>query len=760
MKTAFHRLACLTLVLTAKSVPCQNAYPIPKPTHVNSLSAAPAFSRTSGQVEPGLLQLNQSVQREMNGGERHEYQVALAARQFLYAVVDQDGIDVSVALRDPLGRKLAEVDSLNGEYGPEPVTAIAETSGVYTMTVASDAASRPGRYSIQVIELRDSIPDDERRVAAERSIEQGMGLVSSGNSKDRDAALAHFEEALAYYDKSTDEYRHGIVLFSMGSLLARAGRFQEALDCDTRALALFKSSGGIMMAADTLNSIGGAYDRLSEPAKALPFYREALNSIPAGQGLRLRGDTLNNIGEIYFQMGEPAAALDNYHQAVSAFIRAGDRREMALALHNVANTYGVMGEREKALEFFDQSLAMWKLVHDPAGEANTLTEMSNALVFLGMPKEAQETCRRALDLRRSAGDAGGEARNLLVEGQILKLLHRFAEAETDLAAALEKQTAIHDQRGAGFTHLALGNLFMETSKPEAARGHFAQALTTFNSLGDTPLIARATIGLAQADRALGNFEDSLQHVTQALQTMEEVRSRIPTDLLRASFLGSWRSFYEFYIDLTLHFPRPLAPAGNPAFAFRIAEMARARSLLDTLNGVETGRREDEQEKNLRQELASQGNRLLELRLQGKTEEATQLDLSIRSLETEFDQLESKKMQEGHGAAVLSQPRFLTADDVRQKLLDEQTVFLEYFLGTEKSYLWAITSGDVSVFELPAQSRIEESTRKFLDLLRSRGTSAHNRRALISGCGSPAQSQVDRGSRWGVAISTLCRFGSA
>jgi Tetratricopeptide repeat len=239
-KTAFHRLGCLTLAVLAKAVPCQTL-PVPsstdtvaKPAQISHIPAAGA--QTGGQSLAGLLQADRKIQREMNGGERHEYQVMLSARQFLYAVVDQDGIDVAVTLLDPEGRTLTTTDSWNGEYGPEPVTAIAETSGTYTIAVASDAASRPGRYSIQVIELRDSTPDDELRAAAEKSIERGMELVSAGSGKDRDAASAHFSEALRYYETSSDDYRHGIVLFGMGSLLARAGRFQEALDYHTRAL--------------------------------------------------------------------------------------------------------------------------------------------------------------------------------------------------------------------------------------------------------------------------------------------------------------------------------------------------------------------------------------------------------------------------------------------------------------------------------------------------------------------------------------------
>jgi CHAT domain-containing protein len=721
METIFRLLVSSTLVLMAGRVPSQ-------PIHASSTPAA-VLLPSNLQGVPQLGELNRSWQREMKGGERDQYQLALLAGQFVSVLVDQDGIDVTVSLVDPEGHQITQVDSENAEYGPEPVVAIAETAGLYKIIVASDAASQPGRYSIRVLELRSSAPGDEQHVAAERSIEKGMSLSSSGQGKDREAALAHFMEALRYYEASKDDYRHGLLLFSMGSLLARVSRFQEVLDYDTRALALFKASSSPTMVADTLNSIGGAYNRLGEVGKAMRFHQEALASIPADKGLQLRGNTLNNIGELYSQMSDSASALDYYQQAVKIFTRLKDSRTTAIGLHNVANTYRNMGEQEKALEFFEQSLAFWQLAHDRAGESSTFTEMSKVLASLGLTERARKTCQRALELDRLVGDPGGEASALYVQGQILRLLHRPEEAEKALLASLEKETAIHDQRGSGLTQQEIGNLYMELFRPEAAHGYYAQALALFNSLRDTQFAARSMLGLARAERASGNFDESLRQAKNAIQSLEQVRSSIPTEDLRASYLGSGRSFYEFYLDLTLHFPRQIAPEGNQALAFQIAEMARARSLLDTLSGSGAGLLQDgDAEREVKQEIAAQGSRLLELRLQGRPADASAIDRSIHNLEAEYDRLKAEKVKQDHGASVLSQPRFLTAAEVQQKLLDEQTILLEYFLGTDKSYLWAISSREVAVFELPPQARIEDASRKFLGLMRNRAASAGNARA--------------------------------
>src|SRR5262245_24559186 len=89
--------------------------------------AAEVMSLEVGQVIPG----------ELKGGQSHSYQISIAAGQYAHVVVDQKGIDVVVKLFAPDGKLITEVDSLNGAVGPEPVYAIAETTGIYRLEVSS-----------------------------------------------------------------------------------------------------------------------------------------------------------------------------------------------------------------------------------------------------------------------------------------------------------------------------------------------------------------------------------------------------------------------------------------------------------------------------------------------------------------------------------------------------------------------------------------------------------------------------------------------
>ena len=107
-------------------------------TGVFNVAARTSFAQTPSPVTAQPLELNKPIERELKDGETHAYTVTLHAGEFLRATVDQRGIDLVVRLFGPDGAKLAEVDSPNGDSGPEPVALEAKTAGVYRIDVAPD----------------------------------------------------------------------------------------------------------------------------------------------------------------------------------------------------------------------------------------------------------------------------------------------------------------------------------------------------------------------------------------------------------------------------------------------------------------------------------------------------------------------------------------------------------------------------------------------------------------------------------------------
>jgi hypothetical protein len=79
---------------------------------------------------------------------------------------------------------------------------------------------------------------------------------------------------------------------------------------------------------------------------------------------------------------------------------------------------------------------------------------------------------------------------------------------------------------------------------------------------------------------------------------------------------------------------------------------------------------------------------------------------------------------------LTQPAPLGPREIQQ-LLEGDTLLLEYSLGAERSFLWAVTKESIASFELPKESEIEEAARRAHELLTVSHTRQRKREAELA-----------------------------
>ena len=110
--------------------------------------------------------LQAQAPRELRGGAAfdttlsasapHGYRLRLSKGESVDLIVQQQGVDVVVEVRDPRGR-MSSFDSPNGRNGPEPVEIIADEAGLYSLRVrAFDAREPVGRYHLQINAWRNA----------------------------------------------------------------------------------------------------------------------------------------------------------------------------------------------------------------------------------------------------------------------------------------------------------------------------------------------------------------------------------------------------------------------------------------------------------------------------------------------------------------------------------------------------------------------------------------------------------------------------
>jgi CHAT domain-containing protein len=164
---------------------------------------------------------------------------------------------------------------------------------------------------------------------------------------------------------------------------------------------------------------------------------------------------------------------------------------------------------------------------------------------------------------------------------------------------------------------------------------------------------------------------------------------------------------------------PLSGAAltDAAEAFQIVEQSRARSLLDMLGeagsniteGVPADllkRKQDNLDR--QQEIAEimTGN---SLNPDADKKSNADLETELNQLSTDYDSIENQIRAASPRYASLTLPQPLSLAEVQQQVLDDKTALLEYSLGSQNSYLWAVTQGGVSLYKLPARSAVDQQS---------------------------------------------------
>ena len=126
------------------------------------------------------LQLGTPIERTLGPGPSHEFRITLEENSFVQLVVEQRGVDVTIKVVSSEAKIVGEYDTPNGNEGPEHVSFVAASAGIYRIVVSPLNPEAPaGRYEIKLLEVR---PANEQEIKASKNQEfvkaKGVALVA------------------------------------------------------------------------------------------------------------------------------------------------------------------------------------------------------------------------------------------------------------------------------------------------------------------------------------------------------------------------------------------------------------------------------------------------------------------------------------------------------------------------------------------------------------------------------------------------------
>jgi CHAT domain-containing protein/tetratricopeptide (TPR) repeat protein len=226
------------------------------------------------------------------------------------------------------------------------------------------------------------------------------------------------------------------------------------------------------------------------------------------------------------------------------------------------------------------------------------------------------------------------------------------------------------------------------------------------------------------ETALANFDD-------AIATVETLRAgSLRADESRTIFLSTTKDVFDdgasAFAEMALLTASPAGAATKAenltgkaleyaATAFRITEQSRARSLLDLLSetnaavteGIPADLLKRKQDNLDRQQELAEELTGISLSADADKKKPSDLESELEKLQTEFEEIENQIRTASPRYANLTAGKPLSLAEVQSTVLDDQTALLEYSLGRDSSYAWAVTKSGVSLYKLPARPTIDK-----------------------------------------------------
>jgi CHAT domain-containing protein/Tfp pilus assembly protein PilF len=570
----------------------------------------------------------------------------------------------------------------------------------------------------------------------------GRNTLSTG---DFPAATGFFERAFKIYDRLTPGSEDVVdSLGRLGDAAYFSSRLQEAQGYYERALELGKSlKRDPNDIARNMDSLGSVVYLRGDLDAAAGYYSSALK---IRQGLAPNGSlqtagSQNNLGNVAYFRGDLLTAQNYYIAARDTLKREAPQSvEYASTLNNLGGVYYSANNLEAAQTNYSRALAIYRsLDPDSLNVATALNNLGNLAYLKNDIDAALENHRNALNIRLrlapNSSDVADSLGNLATVAYVRKDLPG-AEDYNRRALEIRKQ-------------LAPGSLKFAATLANLGSNVFKQ----------------------------GRFPEALQLFTEAVNVIEEQRSKISSIEGRAFFTARYTYAYIGLLETEL------ALNDWPA-AFAVVERARARSLIQLLSERRLDFRTEVRPELLKQqvelnqdrstaysslaavslrqsaarfelrEVASGGDAKRIGKLESQIEEFEKLRNELRvkliTISVRQRELETTLRRDSARFASLNYPQPLDLKGA-QAALDPDTLLLSYFVAIEKTYLFAVTKNSVKVFTLPVGGNaLKEEVRAFRTDVADQGsdqtTLPPQGKRLYDLLLGPAQDSIDQAGR--------------
>ncbi len=445
----------------------------------------------------------------------------------------------------------------------------------------------------------------------------------------------------------------------------------------------------------------------------------SLNLAILTKNKREQGFCKNNIGIYYLKCGIFSSAIDYLLQALDTAKFFNDTVTSADCLNNLSICYAELGAFEKAnsclLEVFNL---------DKSSNNNMLiaTDFNNlgiiyrreALLLDNIQgyKKALDCFFKAYRIAKANNQRDIEIRTLNNIGTVYHQMKMFEKAKTNFFAALDLCETNMNAEITRILYNNIGIVLSNLEKYKEANEYFEKAINSSLLLSDKLTLWESYLEVGNTMAQINKINEAIAYYKASIAIIEEIRSTIKTEELKASYFGSDKRYDAYFnlVDLLIQKKSEKLETESKLEIFSYLEKAKARAFLDSIelgedpSIISADDKSSYEENNNLAEISKLYRELLVPNQSNTT--ILEKGNKISYLERQWEISKRLIAQRIPNVASLRYPRILDLKDVRGKI-NSNTAIIAFLVGKERSYGFLIGRSVFHIFSLPARKILRE-----------------------------------------------------
>lgn len=517
------------------------------------------------------------------------------------------------------------------------------------------------------------------------------------------------------------------------SALALLNRYEGAIDANQRAMQLYEQMADEYWQGIVAGNLAFIYRETGQTAKAMDFAERALKLAADQKDDYGRAFALSAEGAIAQGIGDDQTALDRYFQSLDVLAELG-KDHLPLPAEgevwsNMGEVYADLNDWDQAEYAFRKALPAVRAAADGVNEIEVDGELAAVELRAGKLEQADQDYRAALT---RAGELGleRERTHLLAGLAETRAAEHRADAPTLFEQEAAEARAIHQVDGEAEAFAGLADWYSASHRTEAAQRAYTRAEDLWREIPNAAEAAKAEANLARIDEQEGRLERARREIFAALDQVEEARDSLVSKSLRTSYFSSRHAYFELAVDVLMDMEARTPGKGYAEQAWAVAERARARTLLDELEGKSRSTAFDTEQSGLESRIQDAEDTLAHFGT--SPEDAAKAEATSREIHElilaadraaqdarshKLDDIPNlKPIAEAEKAA--GNPA-LKPDILAKEALGNDTALYEYWTGARRSYLWTVSSRGFSSYILPRAQTLRRLANRYMTAITAR-----------------------------------------